>query len=219
MPTTIEKRLTSPANDRFRLTVRHDYTSNNEQKRNDRIWWKAAVASTIVQRHHRCMNSIAFQPTAEDLLAANRLNFVATVKSKQVARSYALGGLVLGIVTAYVFSTWQLGSTAIGAAIGVTYWTILLSLILLSAYLRLPRQVKRVYNQQKSLHDITTVRWSDEAISFSSSRANSSFQWADFVRIIKGNEIIILRQSDAMMNFIPLRVLSAQQAEDIAAKG
>jgi len=39
------------------------------------------------------------------------------------------------------------------------------------------------------------------------------------VRIIKGNEIIILRQSDAMMNFIPLRVLSAQQAEDIAAKG
>jgi len=90
------------------------------------------------------MNSIAFQPTAEDLLAANRLNFVATVKSKRVARSYALGGLVLGIVTAYVFSTWQLGSTAIGAAIGVTYWTILLSLILLSAYLRLPRQVKRV---------------------------------------------------------------------------
>jgi hypothetical protein len=165
------------------------------------------------------MNSVAFQPTAEDLLAANRLNFVATVKSRRVAKSYALGGLALGSVTAYVFWAWQLGSIILGAAIGVAYWLIFLSLVLLSAYLRLPRQVKRIYGQQKSLHDITTVDWSNETISFTSSRGTSRFQWIDFVKIIKGKETIILRQSDVVMNFIPLRVLSVKQAGDIAAKG
>jgi hypothetical protein len=165
------------------------------------------------------MNSIAFQPTAEDLLAANRLNFLATVKSRRVAKSYSLGSLAIGVVTAYVFWTWQLGSIIIGAAIGVAYWLIFLSLIFLSAYLRLPSQVRRIYGQQKSLHDITTVHWSDDTISFASSRGTFKFQWVDFVKIIKGREIIILRQSDVVMNFIPLRVLSVQQAEDIAAKG
>ena len=165
------------------------------------------------------MHSIAFQPTAEDLLAANRLNFMATVKSRRVAKSYALGSLAVGAVTAYVFWAWQLGPIILGAAIGVAYWLIFLSLILLSAYLRLPPQVRRIYGQQKSLHDITTVVWSDDIISFASNRGNSKFQWVEFVKIIKGKETIILRQSDVVMNFIPLRVLSVQQAEDIAAKG
>jgi len=165
------------------------------------------------------MNSISFQPTAEDLLAANRLNFMVTVKSRRVAKSYVLGGLVVGAATAYVFWAWQLGPIILGAAIGVAYWPIFLSLILLSAYLRLPRQVRRIYGQQKSLHDSITVDWSDDSISFASNRGYSKFQWVEFVKIIKGRETIILRQSDAVMNFIPLRVLSVQQAEDITAKG
>lgn len=165
------------------------------------------------------MNSITFEPTAEDLLAANRLNFVATLNSRRVARSYALGSLTLGAVVAYAFWAWQLAPIILGAVIGVAYWLVFLSLILLSAYLRLPRQVRRIYGQQKSLHDITTVDWSENAISFTSCRATSKFYWIDFIKIIKGKEIIILLQSDVVMNFIPLRSLSAQQAEDIAAKG
>jgi hypothetical protein len=164
------------------------------------------------------MNSIAFQPTAEDLLAANRLNFMATVKSRRVAKPYALGSLVVGGAIAYVFWAWQLGPIILGAAIGVAYWLTFLSLILLSAYLRLPRQVRRIYGQQKSLHDVTTVNWSDDSITFASDRANSKFRWVEFVKIIKGTETIILRQSDVVMNFIPLRVLSVEQAEDIASK-
>lgn len=165
------------------------------------------------------MNSVAFQPTAEDLLAANRLSFMTTVKSRRVAKSYVLGSLAVGAGTACVFWAWQLGPIILGAAIGFVYWLIFFSLILLSGYLRLPRQVRRIYGQQKSLHDITTVDWSNDTISFASNRATSKFQWIEFVKIIKGRETIILRQSDVVMNFIPLRVLSVQQAEDIAAKG
>jgi hypothetical protein len=165
------------------------------------------------------MNSITFEPTAEDLLAANRLNFVATLTSRRVAKSYALGSLTLGAVVAYAFSAWQLGPIILGAVTGVAYWLVFLSFILLSAYLRLPRQVRRIYGQQKSLHGITTVDWSENAISFTSCRGTSKFYWIDFIKIIRGKEIIVLLQSDVVMNFIPLRSLSAQQAEDIAAKG
>ncbi|MFC0146464.1 YcxB family protein [Sphingobium scionense] len=47
----------------------------------------------------------------------------------------------------------------------------------------------------------------------SDARGHSQFSWSDFVKIVKGQDTIILRQSDALMNFIPSRALSQEQLD------
>ncbi|MES1971310.1 MAG: YcxB family protein [Pseudomonadota bacterium] len=157
------------------------------------------------------MQTISFQPTPEDLLGAYKLNFRATLKSKRVMRAYIGGCSALAGLAAAGAWAWDIAPVWIAAAIGFGYWITFLSLIFASAYLRLPRQVRRIFDQQKSLHDETTIEWSETGISFTSSRGNSQFLWSDFVKIVRGQDAIILRQSDALMNFIPSRALSPEQ--------
>lgn len=157
------------------------------------------------------MQMVSFQATPEDLLGAYRLNFRVTLKSKRVIRAYVSGGAAFAVTAMAAAWEWDIAPVSIAAAIGLGYWIALLSLIFFSAYLRLPRQVKRIFDQQKSLHDNTTVEWSETGISFISSRGHSQFSWSDFVKIVKGQDAIILRQSDALMNFIPSRALSQEQ--------
>jgi hypothetical protein len=159
------------------------------------------------------MHSVSFQATPEDLLAASRLNFSITLKSKRVIRAYIGGGVILAVLAGVAAWQWSIGPVPLIAAIGLGYWVALLSLIFLSAYLRLPRQIKRIFDQQKLLHEETTVEWSDAGISFTSARAYSNFAWSDFIKIVRGREVIILRQSDVVMNFIPSRALSQEQLE------
>jgi hypothetical protein len=164
------------------------------------------------------MYSTTFQPTPEDLLAAYRLNFHINLRSKRVLRAYTGGGAALAIAAALAAWTWGLSSVLLAGAGGLAYWIIMLSAILASVYYRLPRQIRRVFEQQKALHDSTTVEWSDTGISFRSTRGHSNFAWQDFIKVVKGRDVVILRQSDALMNFIPVRALSPQQLESIAAR-
>ncbi|WP_454289973.1 YcxB family protein [Sphingobium scionense] len=157
------------------------------------------------------MQTVSFQATPEDLLGAYRLNFRVTLQSKRVIRAYVGGGATLAAMAMAAAWQWDIVSVPIAAAIGLGYWIAFLSLIFFSAYLRLPCQVRRIFDQQKSLHDNTTVEWSESGVSFTSSRGHSQFSWSDFVKIVKGQDTIILRQSDALMNFIPSRALSQEQ--------
>lgn len=157
------------------------------------------------------MRTISFQATPKDVLAAYRLNFRVTLKSERVIRTYVGGSVTLAAMAGAAAWRWDIAPVPIAAAIGLGYWIAFISLIFSSAYLRLPRQVRRIFDQQKSLHDTTTVEWSETGISFISSRGHSHFSWSDFVKIVRGRETIILRQSDALMNFIPSRALSQEQ--------
>ncbi|MEQ1954556.1 YcxB family protein [Mesorhizobium sp. CN2-181] len=94
-----------------------------------------------------------------------------------------------------------------------------LGAILLSIHILLPWRVRRIFAQQKSLHDEIHIDWSDEEIAFKSERGYFKFRWNDFVKIAESKEVIILHQSDVMFNFIPKRVLSTDQAASMMSHG
>ena len=160
------------------------------------------------------MPSISFQPTLEDVLAASRLHFTTSLKTKGILRSYLRGGAICA--TAGLAVAWFLDlPLVLTALVGLAYWVLFLSLCLLAAYLRLPRQTRRTFAQQKSLQGNFTIEWSDVGISTTSERGHSQFKWEDFITIVEGRDAIVLRQSDMLFNFIPKRALSDEQAASI----
>jgi hypothetical protein len=164
------------------------------------------------------MQSVTFQATPEDLVAAYRLNYTRTVKSKRVLRAYLVGGLLVAVAAGAAAWKWDLASVPLAMLGGFAYWALIFSLIILTAYLRLPRQVRRIYQQQKSLHDDATVEWSESGIDFLSARGRAHFLWSDFIGIVANRDVIVLRQSEALINFIPTRVLTLDQRNELASK-
>lgn len=161
------------------------------------------------------MPSVTFQPIADDLVAANRAYFRSSLRTRRMLKSYLLGGLVFGVIA--VGLDWQEPVKAKVTTLvdGVLFWTLLLSLILAFNYALLPRRVRRIFVQQKALHDEVAIHWTDESISFESGRGSSRFVWSDFIRIADNKAAIVMLQSDALFNFIPKRALSADQVASI----
>lgn len=161
------------------------------------------------------MQSISFTPTVDDLLAAYRLNLRSSLRSKRVRRIYLWGVIVVALGSAAAAGIWEIAPVWIAALAGGAYWIVVISLCIGVSFLRQRTQAKHILAQQRDLQGETMVEWSDEGISFRSERASSRFAWADFSAIVKGREMILLRQSDALMNFIPTRVLSDAQIRSI----
>lgn len=159
------------------------------------------------------MYSVTFQPTPEDLIAAARLNYRATLRSRRVILPLIGGCVVIGLIGWSVADPVGLGPAPVLAAIGAGYWAVVFGSILLVSYLRIPPRMRRNFVQQRALHDPITVSWSDEGIAITAERGHLTLAWTDFVRIVKGRDAIVLRQSDLLMNFVPTRVLSTEQID------
>jgi len=164
------------------------------------------------------MQIATFDASAEDLLAAYRLNLKAKLKSKRVRRKLVIGGVAVGALCAAAARIWPFAPVSIAAAIGAAYWILFSTAIFGTAYLRLPRQSRTIFVQQKSLHGTTIVEWDDIGITFKSPKGQSNFAWDDFTGIDAGNNVILLRQSDAVMNFVPTRALTENQIIDLAGR-
>ena len=158
--------------------------------------------------------AISFQPTLEDVLNANRLHFIASLKGRRMRRAGSVGG-VFGVIAGLAIA-WLLDlSLVLMAVIGFASWVLFLSSVLLAAYLRLPGQARRAFAQQKSLQGEVAVKWSDAGISMTSEGGHAQLKWEDFVEIVEGRDAILLRQTDTLFSFIPRRLLSEEQAASI----
>lgn len=185
---------------------------------NGRNVGEAAVAKWAGRWQAHLMQIATFNTSADDLLAAYRLNLKAKLRAKRAQRNFLVGGLAVGVLCAAAAWIWPFAPLLIAAAIGVAYWMLFLTAVFGAAYLRLPRQSRTIYAQQKSLHGTTTVQWNEKGITFKSVKGQSSFGWDDFTRIDASNDVILLWQSDAVMNFIPARVLTDDQVMDLASR-
>jgi hypothetical protein len=164
------------------------------------------------------MRIATFNISADDLLAVYRLNLKAILRAKRTQRKFFMGGLAVGVLCVAAAWIWQFAPLMIAAAIGVAYWMLFLTAIFGATYLRLPRQSRTIYAQQKSLHGTMTVEWNDECITFNSVKGQSRFDWDDFTRIDASTDVIVLWQSDVVMNFIPARALTEDQVMDLASR-
>lgn len=166
----------------------------------------------------RLMSSISFQPTPEDVLAATRLHYSTSLRSRRMLNAYLLGSALCaaaGFALARIFDL-SLILIALGGAV---FWPVFLSLVLLAGYLRLPWRARRTFAEQKSLQGEVTVEWSDTGISMKSRYDRLRFAWADFTAIVEGPDTILLRETDTLFTFLPKRALSDEQVASILRYG
>lgn len=176
------------------------------------------IAEYTARWHSHAMQVAKFDATADDLLAAYRLNFKIRLKAKRARRNLMIGCLFLSVLSVFAAWLWDLGSLPIAAAVGAVYWVLFLVAVFGAAYLRLRGQSRTIYAQQKNLHGTTFVEWDDRGIKFGSIRGQSNFEWDDFYGIFANAEVIILKQSADLMNFIPTRALTDDQVVYIAGR-
>lgn len=161
------------------------------------------------------MRTTSFKPTAEDLLAANRLFYFSSLRSARALRAFALGGIVFAILAAAWAWDENFTQPLLAGVAGFLFWTLLLSIILLGNFLQLPRRVRRIYAQQKGLHDLVEVTWTDAQFTLKTCRGVGTFDWSDFIRARRNGHVLILLQSDVLFNFVPARALTSEQAADL----
>lgn len=161
------------------------------------------------------MSTASFLPTEEDLLAAKRLQYRRSLRSGRVWRSLAGGGAILAAF-GFMLNWMVTDSPSLWMPVLVFLgWAAFLALILFSNYLQISKRVHRTFVQQKAFHEAIDVEWTEEGITFRSSRGFGNYSWDDFLDAVEDRDVIILFQSDELMNFIPKRVLDLERAQAI----
>jgi hypothetical protein len=158
---------------------------------------------------------ISFEPSLADVLAAYRLNYRVTLTRLSFLRAVAIG-TALFAAAGGALQLYDGGhDIVLFALLGGVYWLVITAVLVTLRYLLLGLTVRRIYAQQKSLHDAAAVAWSDAEVTVTAARGTARHVWSDFIDVHADRRSIILRQSDALFNFIPRRVLSDEQAADL----
>lgn len=161
--------------------------------------------------------SVGFELTASDLLAAYRAHCWAHFRRPRFLVTYLI------VAICYTALGWlfnerdTLSSLLADAMVALLLAAVVMCLILGLTFGLLPRRVRRVFAQQKSLHGPAEVEWDDEEIKLSGATGLSRFAWHDFVKWHESSSTILLYQSDAMFNLLPKRAFSPEQIDTIRA--
>ena len=161
---------------------------------------------------------ISFEPSFADVLAAYRLSYRTALIRASFLRVIAVGTILFAAAGGAL--QWHDGGSgrdvALFTAIGGAYWLVAMAVLATLRYLLLGLTVRRIYAQQKALHAATTVAWSEEAVTVTAAgRGMVRHPWSDFLAVHADRRVIVLRQSDALFNFIARRALSDEQADDL----
>lgn len=78
-------------------------------------------------------------------------------------------------------------------------------------YVLLPWRIRRIFKQQKSLHDRFILDLGEDELRIDSPRGNFRMKWSDFHKWKMNDKLILLYHSDAVFQMIPARVFSTEQ--------
>ncbi len=152
---------------------------------------------------------VTYTPTVADTLAAYRLHSrPGRARLVVVAAVMAAGSWV-----AFSETDRSLGSLLITIAVGIVAYGGMAAGIWFGV---LPWWVRRVYRQQKNLHEAVTLEWDAAGLRARTGRGQAAMAWADYVKRRENEVVLLLYQSDALFQFVPLRVLSGEEAASLA---
>jgi hypothetical protein len=92
---------------------------------------------------------------------------------------------------------------------------LLLGLNVLSDRVLLPRRAKRFIEQQKSIQGEITIGWDVEGVAFSARTAQGHTAWNDYFKWLENDAVLVLFQSENLLNVLPKRCLSDDQIAEI----
>ncbi|KVL08329.1 YcxB family protein [Burkholderia sp. MSMB1826] len=156
---------------------------------------------------------VVFQITADDLVHAYRLNLWRRYNRKYLLKSFAIVTtvyvvlLVGGIrVASGHFPEWRYVWTAAGIAAVVAIGVPVLN------HLILPRAGRKIYDQQRTLHQVHTVIFQGDRFIVETPTSRDEIHYADLIHWSEDRQMILLYQSSVMFRVVPTRVLSDGQA-------
>jgi hypothetical protein len=158
---------------------------------------------------------VEFTLSEADYADGIRDSYVARIFTRGTGIRLAL--IVLLCAAAGAFACWLDGRTdslssyvAGFALLGLA----LFALIYAAAFLSLNRRSRRLYRQQKMLHQPFTYRWSEDGLDIEAPRMRTFHPWPDFHRWSLARRAILLFINDQLFFVLPRRVL---RESDVAA--
>ncbi|WP_447727904.1 YcxB family protein [Sphingomonas koreensis] len=158
---------------------------------------------------------IRFNLTADDYVAAMRLHMTRAFYRNKLIKLAVIMGLLYAALVFFILGQWTWLYVGIAVAAGTIAATVIMLGIAAANHLLLPRRSRRIYTQQKSLHDEFEFSWDEAGFDLSTQSARSRHPWADFRHWAEGPDGIIVYQSDALFNMLPKRAFSEDTLADI----
>ena len=163
----------------------------------------------------RVPDPIRFSLTADDYVAATRLHMTRAFYRNKLIKLTLVMGLLYAVLAFVVMGEWTWPYAAVAAGLGSVAAVIVGLGIAVSNHILIARRSRRIFAQQKSLHDEFEFSWDETGFDLSTQSARSRHDWADFRQWAEGADGIILYQSDALFNMLPKRAFSEDALTDI----
>ncbi|WP_166652385.1 YcxB family protein [Enterovirga rhinocerotis] len=154
------------------------------------------------------------QLTYDDLLDGARAHFRAAIRRRRV-----LVIVALMVAAAFAFGTWVIPSgdpdPTTGIVSGVVVLAYLCGLAGLLYLVSVPRGVRKVWRQNKVLHETMEVSWEGGRYRVSGENVNSDMPWSYYLGWRETPTIVQLYYSPANYQILPKRHLDAAQQGDL----
>jgi hypothetical protein len=165
-----------------------------------------------VHRSHWPNMKAEFKIAFQDYIDARRLS-VRPRKGLRILAYVLLGAVVLFIAYS-VYDDFFLGGTD-------RSWLVPVGVIIYLAFHRyfiVPRSARRIYEQQKSLHEPFTLEFSEDEFNLVSPSGNSRIKYAALHKWKMNDQVILLYHSDVIYNLLPARVFSSAEEKAVFVK-
>ena len=162
------------------------------------------------------MPTVRFTPSETDVVEANKLWLRRELFRGGNLLFFFCGGVVFGVLGWHFASDFGFDRSA-GFAAGVLVWIVGSSLILGIMRLRLPRLVRRDFEEQRILRDEVELCWSEDGITVTTERGHSRHTWDEFKTWAESEAVFNIFHTNRMFTFIPKRALSVSETAEIRA--
>ena len=160
------------------------------------------------------MGGAEVQLTEDDLVASARLHHrLALVGSRNWVRS----GILMAVVVAVAIALVVLAAMPVWvAAVAVPAYALLIIVMLLAMNgFAVPRQARKVFRQQKSLHTPIRYGWSADGFAVRIPTGQSLTPWSHYLKWAEDDRTILLYHSNPLHQIVPKRALGPADAEAI----
>jgi hypothetical protein len=78
-----------------------------------------------------------------------------------------------------------------------------------------PRRIKKAFLQFKDFAGAQEYLFTDDGVTVKDQRGESTIPWGKYVKWVEDDTVLLLFQTDNLLNFIPKRCLAGEQMDDI----
>lgn len=153
-------------------------------------------------------HQLVFTLTLEDYIGANRLHWRASYKRPRTYRTWLWVMLFYGVLFLAIGQSFRPHDIAVAAIVAVAGGIGAMIVCGLIGLLALPGRSRRLFAQQKTLHQEQRVSIEEDVIRFEGANFHLTHPWSDFPRWNESSRFILLYISDNAFHILPARALT-----------